>query len=144
MTLDQLPSATDYAMTAPTPVIIVLVSVIAIIIFVGLLFMAMHKELQPRFIVTVTLAVIASFAASAFSMQASSEGLARVRGEAVSEHLKETYGVDVSFTEDGVQPTDLDGLTVYDGSSVYRITITTDGTILLVDKGGREVPRVDQ
>lgn len=85
-----------------------------------------------------------SLIASAFSIQASSDGLARFRGEVVSEYLKETYDVNVSFTEDGVQPTNLDGLTVYDKGSVYRITVAADDSILLVDDGGREVPRVDQ
>lgn len=141
MTLDQLPSTTDYAMTASTPVIITLASMIAAIIFIGLMFIAMYKDVETWFTVTLCLA-IASFAISAFGLPAASEGLARFRAEAVSQHLDETYGIDVGFTEDGVQPADLDGRTVHDGGAVYRIAVATDGSILLVDEGGKEVPRV--
>lgn len=142
MTLDQLPSTTDYAMTTPTPVIIVLASMIAAIIFIGLMIMAIIKDSEPWFLVTVSLAAIVSVSVSAFGLQASSEDLARVRAEAVSQHLDETYGIDVGFGEDGVQPDGLDGRTVHDEGSVYRIAVATDGSILLVDEGGKEVPRV--
>ena len=142
MTLDQLPSSIDYAMTTPTPVIIVLASAIAAIIFIGLLFMAMDRDVQPWITVTFALAAIASLITIAFGMEASSDGLARFRGEAVSQHLEQTYGMDVGFTEDGVQPDGLDGRTVHDGGSVYRIAVATDGSIILVDEGGKEVPRV--
>lgn len=142
MTLDQLPSTTDYAMTASTPVIIVLASVIAAIIFVVLLFTALHKGFQTWIAVTFFVGVAVFLSVGAFSMEAASEGLARFRAEAVSQHLDETYGIDVGFTEDGVQPTDLDGRTVHDGGAVYRIAVATDGSILLVDEGGKEVPRV--
>lgn len=142
MNLDQLPSTTDYAMTASTPVIITLAGAIAAIIFIGLMFMAIIKDIEPWFTVTVSLVALASFAISLSSLQAASEGLAHFRAEAVSQHLDETYGIDVGFTEDGIQPTDLDGRTVHDGGSVYTITVATDGTILLVDEGGKEVPRI--
>lgn len=142
MTLDQLPSTTDYAMTASTPVIITLAGAIAAIIFIGLMFVTIVKDVRPWFAVTVYLAAFASLAISLFSLLAASEGLARFRAEAVSQHLDETYGIDVGFTEDGVQPADLDGRTVHDGGAVYRIAVATDGSILLVDEGGKEVPRV--
>ena len=142
MTLNQLPSTIDYAMTTPTPVIIVLASAIAAIIFIGLLFMAMDRDLQPWITVTFALGAIVSLITIAFGMNAAEGDLARFRGEAVSQHLEQTYGMDVGFTEDGVQPDDLDGRTVHDGGSVYRIAVATDGSILLVDEGGKEVPRV--
>lgn len=144
MKLDQLPSTTDYVMEASTPVIVTLAGAIVALIFIGLMIMAIIKDSEPWFLMTVSLAAIVSSIAGMFSLQASSEDLARVRAEAVSQHLDETYGIDVGFTEDGVQPTDLDGLTVHDGGSVYTITVATDGSILLVDEGGKEVPRVDQ
>lgn len=141
MTLDQLPSPIDYAMTAPTPAIIALASAIATIIFFALMLMAITKDV-PRTVGAVALAVIASVIIWGFSMNAAEDDLARVRAEAVSQHLDETYGIDVGFTEDGVQPGGLDGSAVHDGSAVYRIAVATDGSILLVDEGGKEVPRV--
>lgn len=142
MKLDQLPSTTDYAMTASTPVIIVLASVIAIIALFVLLIIATRRGAPSQLIVTLFVGVAVSLATFTFSMEASDDGLARFRAEAVSQHLDETYGIDVGFTEDGVQPTDLDGRTVHDGGAVYRIAVATDGSILLVDEGGKEVPRV--
>lgn len=144
MKLDQLPSTLDYVMTAPASMIILLISPIATIIFLVLLFIFLNQHTRTRTLAFLFVGFFVSLIASAFSIQASSDGLARFRGEVVSEHLKETYDVDVSFTEDGVQPTNLDGLTVYDNGSVYRITVAADDSILLVDDGGREVPRVDQ
>lgn len=144
MTLDQLPSTIDYAMTTPTPVIVFLVAAIAAIIFVVLLFIAMDQDVQPWLTVTFALGAIAALITIGFGMNAAEGDLARFRGEAVSQHLEQTYGMDVGFTEDGVQPDGLDGRTVHDGGSVYRIAVATDGSILLVDEGGKEVPRVTQ
>lgn len=142
MTLDQLPSTTDYAMTVPTSVIVFLVSAIATIALFVLLIIATRRGAPSQLIVTLFVGVAVFLPVGAFSMEVASEGLARFRAEAVSQHLDETYGIDVGFTEDGVQPTDLDGRTVHDGGAVYRITVATDGSILLVDEGGKEVPRV--
>lgn len=141
MTLDQLPSAIDYAMTTPTPAIIALASAIATIIFFVLVLMAIAKDV-PRTVGAVALAVIASVIIWGFSMNAAEGDLARFRAEVVSQHLEKTYGMDVGFGEDGVQPDGLDGRTVHDEGSVYRIAVATDGSILLVDEGGKEVPRV--
>lgn len=143
MTLDQLPTEIDYAMTAPTPMIVILASVIAAIILFGLLIVAMHK-VQTWIQVTVFIGVVASLLTSMLSLQGYYEGHARFRAEAVSQHLEQTYGIDVGFTENGVPPGGLDGRTVHDGGSVYRIAVATDGSILLVDEGGKEVPRVTQ
>lgn len=142
MTLDQLPSTIDYAMTTPTPVIVFLVAAIAAIIFVVLLFIAMDQDIRPGITVTFAVAAIASAIVVMVSMEVSSDDRDRFRGEAVSQHLEQTYGVDVGFGEDGVQPDGLDGRTVHDEGSVYRIAVATDGSILLVDDGGKEVPRV--
>lgn len=142
MTLNQLPSTIDYAMTTPTPVIIVLAGVIAAIILAILLLFAMDQDVQPWITTTLLIGAVASAIISVFAMNAAEGDLARFRGEAVSQHLEQTYGMDVGFTEDGVQPDDLDGRTVHDGGSVYRIAVATDGSILLVDEGGKEVPRV--
>ena len=142
MTLDQLPSTIDYAMTTPTPVIIVLAGLIAAIIFIGLLFMAIDRDIQPWLTLTFALGAIASLITIAFSMNAAEDDLARSRGEVVSQHLEQTYGMDVGFGEDGVRPAELDDRTVHDEGSVYRIAVATDGSILLVDEGGKEVPRL--
>ena len=145
MTVDQLPTEIDYAMTAPTPVIIALVSAIAAIILFSLLIVAMNKYVQTWIQVTVFIGVVVAMITGMLSMQVAYEDLARFRAEAVSQHLDETYGVDVGFTENGVPRTiGLDGRTVHDGGSVYTITVATDGSILLVDEGGKEVPRITQ
>ena len=142
MTINQLPSYMDYAATMPAPVIIFVVSVLALLILAFLLFFTMTLDVQPWITTTLLIGATASGVIAAFGMNAAEGDLARFRGEAVSQHLEQTYGMDVGFTEDGVQPDDLDGRTVHDGGSVYRIAVATDGSILLVDEGGKEVPRV--
>ena len=144
MKLDQLPNIIDYAVTTPASVIVFLVSAIATITLFVLLIIATRRVAPSQLIVTFFIGVLVSLIVTAFSIEACNDGLARFRGEAVSEHLKETYGVDVNFTEDRAQPTEIDDSVVYDESSLYRIAVATDGSILLVDDGGREVPRVDQ
>lgn len=142
MTIDQLPSYMDYAETMPTPVVIFVVSLIAAIILAILLLFAMDQDAQPWITATLLIGFIASAIISVFSLNVAEDGLTHFRAEAVSQHLDETYGVDVDFGEDGVQPDRLDSLTVHDDDSVYRIAVATDGTILLVDDGGKEVPRI--
>ena len=144
MTINQLPSYMDYAATMPAPVIIFVVSVLALLILAFLLFFTMTLDVQPWITTTLLIGATASGAIAAFGMNAAEGDIAHFRADALSQHLEETYGVDVGFGEDGVQPADLDGSTVRDGDSVYQISVTTDSTILLVDDGGKEVPRISR
>lgn len=144
MTINQLPSYVDYAATIPTPVIVFAVSLLAIFILTTLLFFAMDVDAQPWITATFLIGAVASVVTTMFSLNVAQDDIAHFRADALSQHLEETYGVDVGFGEDGVQPADLDGSTVRDGDSVYQISVTTDGTILLVDDGGKEVPRISR
>ena len=144
MTINELPSYVDYAATMPTPVIVFAVSLLAIFILTALLFFAMDVDAQPSITATFLIGAVASVVTAMFSLNVAQDEITHFRADALSQHLEETYGVDVGFGEDGVQPDDLDGRTVHDGDSVYQISVTTDSTILLVDDGGKEVPRISQ
>lgn len=144
MTINELPSYVDYAATMPTPVIVFAVSLLAIFILTALLFFAMDVDAQPWITATFLIGAVASVVTAMFSLNVAQDEITHFRADALSQHLEETYGVDVGFGEDGVRPDTLDGNTVHDGDSVYQISVATDGSILLVDDGGKEVPRISQ